>query len=122
MKKVIIILLISFINVYTQIIPIPEKGCYHAAFTGNNTHKEFVDLAGKEIAIEMFFTGWPSNKMPDFPEAKCNEIVSNGSIPHITWMPQVNGSPFPLDGIISGSYDNYIRGYARQAERGLKGP
>ncbi len=116
MKKVIIILLISFINVYAQLIPIPEKGCYHSAFTGNNTHKEFVDLAGKEIAIEMFFTGWPSNRMPDFPEAKCNEIVSNGSIPHITWMPQVSGSPFPLDGIISGNYDNYIRGYARQVK------
>jgi len=116
MKKLIFVYFIYFTFSYAQLIPVPETGCYHAAFTGNNTHKEFVDLAKKEIAIEMFFTGWPSNKVPDFPLSKCNEIVSNGSIPHITWMPQVSGSPFPLDGIINGSYDSYIRGYAKQVK------
>ncbi len=117
MKKnfFVLIFLYSF-KIAAQIIPIPETGCYHAAFTGNNTHKEFVELAGKEIAIEMFFTGWPANKVPDFPLSKCNEIVLNGSVPHITWMPQVSGSPYPLDGIINGSYDNYIRGYAKQVK------
>jgi hypothetical protein len=97
-------------------IPIPAAGCYHAAFTGNDTHAQFVTLAKKEIAIEMFFTGWPSNKIADFPISKCNEIVSNGSIPHITWMPQVSGFPFPLDGIIDGYYDSYITGYAVQVK------
>jgi len=117
MKKIFIPLFIMNFNLlFAQIIPVPEYGCYHAAFTGNNTHKEFVEIAKKEIAIEMFFTGWPSSKIPDFPESKCNEIVSYGSIPHITWMPQVSGSPYPLDGIINGNYDNYIRGYAKQVK------
>jgi len=98
---------------YSQ-IPIPETGCYHAAFTGNDSQKQFETLAKKDIAIEMFFTGWPSNRTPDFPSAKCNEIVANGAIPHITWMCQVSDSryPFPLDAIIYGSYDSYINSYA----------
>lgn len=93
-------------------VPIPTTGCYHAAFTGNDTHQQFVTLAKKDIAIEMFFLGWPSN----FPATKCNEISNNGSIPHITWMPQVSGSPYPLDGIINGTYDNYIKSFANGAK------
>lgn len=93
-------------------VPIPEVGCYHAAFVGNDTHQQFETLAQKDIAIEMFFIGWPSN----FPSTKCNEISTNGAIPHITWMPQVSGSPYPLDGIINGTYDNYINNFANGAK------
>lgn len=31
-------------------------------------------------------------------------------------MPQVSGSPYPLDGIINGNYDGYINGYAQQVK------
>ncbi len=96
---------------YAQ-VPVPETGCYHAAFTGNDTHQQFVTLAKKEIAIEMFFMGWPEA----FPITKCTQISNNGSIPHITWMPQVSGSPFPLDGIINGTYDYYITTFANAAK------
>ncbi|MCX6168503.1 MAG: glycosyl hydrolase [Ignavibacteriales bacterium] len=96
-------------------IPIPATGCYHAAFTGDNSQQQFETLAKKNIAIEMFFMGWPLNpSLPDFPITKCNEISSNGAVPHITWMCQVSGFPYPLDGIIEGNYDSYIRGYADQ--------
>lgn len=101
---------------FAQKIEAPANGCYHAAFVGSDLQSTFEQLAGKNIAIEMFFTGWPSNKIPDFPESKCNSIVSNGAIPHITWMFQVSGSPFPLDAIINGSYDSYITGYANQVK------
>jgi len=80
MKKIFIASFVLSFDLFAQIIPVPENGCYHAAFTGNNSHKEFVDRANKEIAIEMFFTGWHDNKVPDFPLSKCNEIISNGSV------------------------------------------
>ena len=115
MKKILLLSVFSSLAVFAQ-VPIPETGCYHAAFTGNDSHASFESLAGKNIAIEMFFTGWPNNTVPDFPVAKCTQIDNNGAIPHITWMPQVPGSPFPLNSIINGSYDNYINGYAAQVK------
>ncbi len=113
MKKILILLtVLGFLNCAHPQIPIPETGCYHAAFTGTDTQQAFETLAGKEIAIEMFFTGWPSNKVADFPLSKCNTIVSGGAVPHITWMCEVNGSPYPLDAIINGQWDNFITNYA----------
>jgi hypothetical protein len=103
-------------------IPVPASGCYHAAFTpnypagGSYGHQNFDSLAGKPIAIEMFYTGWPANHSPDFPVSTCNTIVSLGCVPHLTWEPWVSGSPYPLDGIINGSYDTYIIGYAVQVK------
>ncbi len=103
-------------------IPVPTSGCYHAAFTPNYPaggaygHQNFDSLAGKPIAIEMFYTGWPSNHAPDFPAATCNAIVALGSVPHLTWEPWVSGFPYPLDGILIGSYDLYILGYAAQVK------
>lgn len=114
-----IFFLVSFLiitNTFAQKILPPENGCYHSAFVGSDLQSTFEQLAGKSIAIEMFFTGWPSNKVPDFPESKCNSIVSNGAIPHITWMFEVSGTPYPLDAIINGSYDSYIIGYANQVK------
>ena len=110
--KIMLLFLLS-LRLIAQ-VPIPETGCYHAAFTGNDSQDSFEQLAQKNIAIEMFFTGWPSNKVPDFPLTKCNQIDANGAVPHITWMPQVPGFPYPLDAIINGSYDNYILVYANQ--------
>jgi len=103
-------------------VPVPAGGCYHSAFTPNYPaggaygHADFESLAQKKIAIEMFYTGWPSNRVPDFPVAQCNAIVALGSVPHITWEPWVNGFPYVLDGIIDGSYDSYIIGYAEQTK------
>ena len=111
MKKSLLLYFLFALTSFAQ-IPIPDSGCYNSAFTGDDSHSTFESLAGKNIAIEMFFTGWPSNKVPDFPVDKCNEIDANGAVPHITWMPQVPGSPFPLDAILNGSYDNYITVYA----------
>jgi hypothetical protein len=115
MKKILLLLVLFSLAVFAQ-VPIPETGCYHSAFTGNDAQSTFETLAGKNIAIEMFFTGWPANRVPDFPLTKCNQIDANGAIPHITWMPQVPGSPYPLNSIINGSYDNYILVYANQVK------
>ncbi len=118
MKKIFFLLIMFYLlscSIEAQ-IPVPEKGCYHAAFTGNDTHNQFVALAKKDIAVEMFFTGWPSNKIPDFPLTKCNDIVSHGSIPHITWMIYTSGTTYPLDAVINGSYDGYINGYADEVK------
>jgi hypothetical protein len=115
MKKILLLSVLYSHAVFAQ-VPIPETGCYHAAFTGNDSQASFESLAGKNIAIEMFFTGWPSNMIPDFPLAKCTQIDNNGAVPHITWMPQVPGNPYPLNSIINGSYDNYINGYAAQVK------
>lgn len=103
-------------NVFCQIKQ-PEVGCYHAAFTGNDSQLQFESLAQKHIAINMFFTGWPNNRMPDFPLTKCNEISANGSVPHITWMIYTSGTTYPLDAILNGSYDSYILGYADQVKQ-----
>ncbi len=115
MKIILSITVFLSFQIFAQ-IPIPETGCYHSAFTENDSHDSFESLAGKNIAIEMFFTGWPNNTVPDFPVAKCTQIDNNGAIPHITWMPQVPGSPYPLNSIINGSYDSYINGYATQVK------
>jgi hypothetical protein len=112
----ILLIVVLFLHTALAQVPIPETGCYHAAFTGNDSQTTFETLAGKEIAIEMFFTGWPNNTTPDFPVAKCSQIDANGAVPHITWMPQVPGSPYPLNSIINGSYDSYINGYATQVK------
>lgn len=99
-------------------VPVPENGCYHSAFTPNYPaggaygHDDFETLAQKKIAIEMFYTGWPANRTPDFPTTQCDVIVQKEAIPHITWEPWVNGFPYALDGIITGTYDSYIVGYA----------
>ena len=73
-------------------------------------------MVQKEIAIEMFYTGWPGNRVPDFPAAMCDAIMQKGAVPHITWEPWVSGIPSPLDGIIDGSYDAYLAGYAGQTK------
>jgi hypothetical protein len=103
-------------------VPVPSAGCYHSAFTpydpskGAYGHQDFIALAQKNIAIEMFYAGWPAGMSPDFPASTCNDIVLNGSVPHITWEPWVVGFPYPLDGIIGGLYDTYIIGYAVQTK------
>lgn len=51
----------------------------------------------------MFYFGWPANRTPDFPRAQCDVIVQKGAIPHLTWEPWVNGTAYPLDGIIWGT-------------------
>ena len=67
MKNILFIILLFTVNTLAQ-IPIPETGCYHAAFIGNDNHPTFETLSGKNIAIEMFFTGWPTTSTtPDFP-------------------------------------------------------
>lgn len=104
-------------SVHAQ-VPVPVNGCYHSAFTPNYPaggaygHDDFESLAQKKIAIEMFYTGWPVNRTADFPKGQCDAIVLKDALPHITWEPWVNGFPYALDGIISGSYDSYIVGYA----------
>jgi hypothetical protein len=115
MKKILLLSVLYSLALVAQ-VPIPETGCYHSAFINTESQSSFESLAGKNIAIEMFFTGWPNNTVPDFPLAKCTQIDNNGAIPHITWMPQVPGSPFPLNSIINGSYDSYINGYAAQVK------
>ena len=80
----------------------------------------FDSLAQKKIAIEMFYTGWPTNRVADFPVDACNVIVQKQSIPHITWEPWTSGSPYPLDGIVTGSYDSYIINYAAATKRWAK--
>ncbi|HEY6951770.1 MAG TPA: glycosyl hydrolase [Bacteroidota bacterium] len=103
-------------------VPVPATGCYHAAFTPNDPahgaygHDEFVTLAHKPIAIEMFYTGWPSNKTPDFPFTVCDTIVKKGSYPHVTWEPWTGGNPYGLDPIINGWWDAYLTGYANQVK------
>ncbi|HCA78516.1 MAG TPA: hypothetical protein DEP53_02160 [Bacteroidetes bacterium] len=107
-------------------VPVPANGCYHSAFTPNYQaggaygHDDFEALAQKKIAIEMFYTGWPANRTPDFPKTQCDAIVQKDAIPHVTWEPWVNGYPFPLDGIISGTYDSYIIGYANAVKSWAK--
>ncbi|HCY76020.1 MAG TPA: hypothetical protein DHV28_08870 [Ignavibacteriales bacterium] len=115
MKKILMLSVLFSLAVFAQ-VPIPETGCYHSAFTGDDSQASFESLAGKNIAIEMFFTGWPNNTVPDFPAAKCTQIDNNGAVPHITWMPQVPGTPYPLNSILNGSYDSYINGYATQVK------
>lgn len=106
-----VIIFVFTISLRAQ-VPIPDIGCYHSAFVGNDTHQQFETLAQKDIAIEMFFMGWPDA----FPLSKCTQISNNGAVPHITWMPQVFGSPYPLDGIINGTYDYYITTFANAAK------
>jgi hypothetical protein len=107
-------------------VPIPATGCYHSAFTPNYAaggaygHDDFEALAQKKIAIEMFYTGWPANRVPDFPKATCDMIVQKGAVPHLTWEPWVNGYPYPLDGIITGTYDSYVVGYANAVKAWAK--
>lgn len=110
-NSALVIIFLLTISLPAQ-VPVPEVGCYHAAFVGNDTHQQFETLAQKDIAIEMFFMGWPD----PFPLSKCTQITNNGAIPHITWMPQVSGSPYPLDGIINGTYDYYISTFANAAK------
>jgi len=106
-------------NAWPQ-VPVPTDGCYHSAFTPNYPaggaygHADFESLAQKKIAIEMFYTGWPTNRVADFPASQCDAIVALGSVPHITWEPWVSGVPYNLDGIIDGLFDSYLTGYASQ--------
>jgi hypothetical protein len=115
---VFVVGVIPFGGVLCAQVPVPENGCYHSAFTPNYPaggaygHDDFESLAQKKIAIEMFYAGWPTNRTVDFPKAQCDVIVQKGALPHITWEPWVNGFPYPLDGIITGTYDAYVVAYA----------
>ncbi len=86
---------------------------------------------GKYHKIVMFFSAWENNEgmygfgraYPDFGEKYeagwlANQIYEAGATPMITWEPYKGGAgifqeKYSLDRIINGTFDNYIRAYAR---------
>ncbi|HEX3072075.1 MAG TPA: glycosyl hydrolase [Ignavibacteriales bacterium] len=116
MKKVLLFSLwLLFGSLTLSQIPVPETGCYHAAFTPFDGHNDFEALSGKKIAIEMNYKSWGS--FASFPSAEYNSIVDKGAVPHMTWEPwngDASSTVYSNDKIINGNYDTYIKNWATQ--------
>jgi mannan endo-1,4-beta-mannosidase len=89
-------------------------------------------VSPKKPAIVMWYQPW-TNGLTKFDPAACVSLYARGAIPMLTWepwdpgtvaAPAVNGSTeaaFKLSNIIGGTYDPYIRTFAR-AVKSARGP
>src|SRR5712691_2832660 len=79
----------------------------------------FENDAQKKVAIAMFYQGWGVTDGTQYFEASwMNNVHNDGAIPMVTWEPWlytagVNQPTFALHAIISGSFDPYIREWAK---------
>jgi mannan endo-1,4-beta-mannosidase len=103
--------------------PTIYQGVYVRGLTGSNLSKltAFESDAGKGAAIVMWFQAWadPSEKL--FNTDLMTAVRDHGSIPLITWEPRdftqgPNQPHFALRNIINGSFDGYIRQFARDTK------
>jgi cellulose synthase (UDP-forming) len=93
----------------------------------------FASAAGKGVSIVMWYQPWASGNRSDFDAGACSALMQRGVVPMITWeawdpgsdakalTDPVNQPAFRLSTIVSGKYDEYIRGWADQI-RQLGGP
>lgn len=96
------------------------EGCYLGIFgpfypedAGNV--KELEKKTGKKFAQVMRFIDW---KKP-FPADDCEQLLREGYASHITWEPWDSKDRIgvPLDDIISGKEDDYIRKWAEDSKK-----
>lgn len=76
-----------------------------------NYIKQFESQTGKKPAMVMWYQDWAQ----EFPQADAQSVIDYGAVPHIVWEPWYWGDKekIKLKDIISGKWDNYIRGWAR---------
>ncbi len=88
--------------------------------------REFESIAQKELSVVLGFANWAgkddgSVNFVQFPRRICEIIREEGAIPYITWQPQIWTASgienIPLDNIIAGQYDDYIRNWAHAARK-----
>ena len=83
-----------------------------------STVDTFEHRAGKHSAIVMWYADWKHNRLPQ--TAQLDAVQRRGSTPEITWEPWdaskglYTAQPrYRLAHIIDGTFDSYIRGWAR---------
>lgn len=93
----------------------------------------YVSSSGKTPAIVMWYQPWATDNEYKFDAAACWRVLKRGAVPMITWEPWDPGMnapalndpaaqpAFALRNILAGTYDTYIRTWARQI-RDLGGP
>ena len=93
----------------------------------------FERQVGKGVAISMWYQPWAPDNRFQFDAGACAAIMRRGKVPLITWEPWNPGSDanqlhdaskqpsYRLSRIVDGSYDGYIRTWARAIRR-LGGP
>ena len=85
----------------------------------------FESLAAKGVSIVMWYQPWAQDNRSSFDAGACQAVWSRGKVPMITWEPwdpgndanlvtdPANQSAYRLSSIIDGTFDAYIRSWAR---------
>jgi len=120
-----------------KVLP-PRKGAYLGVYTPPAPFDvrrldAFERQGRKGVSIAMWYQPWARGNRSQFDAGACAAIMRRGKVPLITWEPWDPGSDanqlhdastqpsFRLSRIIDGSYDSYIRTWARSI-RSLGGP
>ncbi len=115
-------------------IPIPDKGAYTGAYcpaswSGDVTEKSIYDFetaTGKKAFFVQVFVNWLQENpvgeadFSPFPSQACETIRRRGSIPLITWqpnMPAKDAEGYMLDRISGGEFDDYLRAWADKIKK-----
>jgi beta-mannanase len=81
----------------------------------------YIQTVGSSPAVVMFYEDWATDWMRVFPAATMDAAYARGAMPMMTWEPWDSLSALPnqpaysLGTILSGTYDPWLRGYARDA-------
>jgi hypothetical protein len=91
-----------------------------------NAVSKFEALSGKPLSLLETYSPWAicsgSTCAPNqpFPAAELEKIRSYGAVPMFSWASERNGEvnepEYQLADIIAGTYDSYLRGWAREAK------
>jgi beta-mannanase len=81
---------------------------------------EFANMVGKQPPVVMWYQDWATPGVKEFDRVRMDAVVARGAMPMITWEPadwtQRTDQPrYALREIVNGTYDNHVRGWARDA-------
>ena len=81
---------------------------------------EFEKLIGRNLAQVLVFFSWNDGLHHNFPHKQFEQIVNNGSVPHMVWEPSLDSmgtSVSIVDSILNGQHDEYIHAFAQEAAK-----
>lgn len=99
-------------------VPVPEEGAYTGAYLGDFTSpgeiQSFENVTNKRLAIIHHYLAW-AERRSNFSDRDFFSYDAAGKVSMISWKPVLwdgHDVPIPLQDIIDGEYDSYIRDFA----------
>ncbi|MDD5593245.1 MAG: glycosyl hydrolase, partial [Candidatus Margulisbacteria bacterium] len=89
------------------------SGAAIGAFVNGMTNiTSFQSSIGRNLAVVLWYVQWPD----PFPTDDANTVNANGSVPLITWEPQIANALGTLEAIAAGSYESYVTSFLQAAK------